>query len=225
MHTVQVLTNLVEHHQTLTYFVIFLGLIFEGEMTLIFSGVLAHLGALDFWFALIFILAGGFTKTFLGYYIGGIFYKKFSNNRFFKYIEKRVAYIMPRFKQKPFWSIFLSKFIVGVNYFVIIFSGYQRVNFKKYLKAEFLATIIWAPLLLTLGYFFSYTALHVSREITRFSLVVILLVIGFLLLDKFAAFLFWLFESLENVNNNGNGNEKNNCSCDELNKLKNNENK
>ena len=81
MHTVQILNQLVEQHQLLAYFLIFLGLIFEGEVTLISAGVLAHLGALDFWTALSFILAGGMVKTFLGYNIGSFLNKRYHNNK------------------------------------------------------------------------------------------------------------------------------------------------
>ena len=107
---------------------------------------------------------------------------------------------MPHFREKPFWSIFASKFIMGVNHFVIIFSGYSKVNLKTYLKAELSATFIWAPLLLSLGYFFSYTALHVSKEVWRFSLIVLLLIIGFILFDKLIAWLFELFEEFYDTN-------------------------
>ena len=208
MHTVKLLTNLVEHHQILTYGVIFLGLVFEGEVILIFTGVLASLGALHFWVALLFILAGGVTKTFLGYYFGKFLYNKYNHNKFFTYIERRVLRIMPRFNQRPFWSIFFSKFIMGVNYFVIIFSGFERIAIKTYLKAELISTAIWAPSLLCLGYFFSYMALNISKEISKFSLVIVLCVVGYILLDKFIGFLYWLFENLENLNSENNNHGK-----------------
>ena len=121
MHTVNLLISLVEHHQILVYVVIYVGLIFEGEFFIVSTGILAHLGALNFWFALLFIFLGGLTKTFLGYALGEFFYKKFNHHKFFRYIERRVYNILPRFKEKPFWSIFVSKFIVGANNIVIIF--------------------------------------------------------------------------------------------------------
>jgi membrane protein DedA with SNARE-associated domain len=101
---------------------------------------------------------------------------------------------MPHFKQKPFWSIFISKFIMGVNNIVIIFSGYQKIDFRKYLKAEFFSTIIWVPILLSVGYFFSYTAIHVSREIWRFSFIILVLVILFIVFDKLIS---WIYETFE----------------------------
>ncbi len=206
MHTVQVLNHLVENHQVYAYLIIFLGLIFEGEVIVITAGVLASLGALNFWTALFFILAGGMVKTFGGYYLGGYLYTRYSEHNFFKYLERRVLYFMPRFQQRAFWSIFISKFVMGTNYLVIIFSGYNKIPFKTFLKAEILSTILWAPSLLYIGYFFSETALSYTKEIGRFSFIVLVLVIIFLLFDKLVATFYRLFEYIKNggINNNGN---------------------
>lgn len=206
MYTVKFLTTLVEHHQILAYGAIFLGLIFEGEVVVITTGVLAYLGALDFTLSLILIFTGSFVKTFVLYYLGEVVNKKFSHSKFFQYIEKRVLFFMPRFKQKPFWSIFLSKFIMGTNYLVILFSGYNKISLKTFLKAEVISTIIWAPLLLSLGFFFSQTAISISKEIGKFSLVIFGLVIVFLLFDKIVSSIYTFFEYFKN-GVNGNGNE------------------
>lgn len=194
MHTVKLITHLVENHQVLAYAVVFLGLIFEGEIVLISTGILAHLGALNFTFALFFILCGGVAKTFLGYYFGELIHDKWHHTKLVQYLKHRALDVMPAFEQKPFWSIFVSKFIMGVNYIVIIFAGFTKIDYKTYLRAELLSTAIWAPALLSLGYFFSYTALSISREIYRFSLIIIILIISFIILDKFFGFVFRIFE-------------------------------
>ena len=204
MYTVKFLTTLVENHQILAYVVIFLGLIFEGEVVVITTGVLAYLGALDFTLSLVFIFTGSFVKTFVLYYLGEILNKKFSYNKFFQYIERRVLYFMPRFEQKPFWSIFLSKFIMGTNYLVILFSGYKKISLETFLKAEIISTIIWAPALLSLGFFFSQTAISISKEISKFSLVIFGLVIVFLLFDKIVSSLYTFYEYFKSgINGNG----------------------
>ncbi len=107
MHTVQALSHLVENNQILAYLLIFLVTIVEGEVIAISAGILILLGALNFWVSLLVILCGGMIKTFLGYFLGKLLHKKFNNNRFFQYIEKRVFTIMPHFERKPFWSIFI----------------------------------------------------------------------------------------------------------------------
>jgi len=194
MHTINLLTSLVEQHQVIAYAIIYFGLIFEGEFFVIFTGILAHLGALNLWISLACILLGSLTKTFLGYKLGEFLFKKFNHHKIFKYLQKRVYNILPKFKTKPFWSIFISKFIMWANNVVVIFSGYEKIDFKKFFKAETLATIIWAPLLLLLGYFFSYTALHVSEEIWKFLMVIMVLFTIFILFDKLVSWLYELFE-------------------------------
>lgn len=196
MYTVKFLISLVEHHQTLTYVIIFLGLIFEGEVIVISTGVLSHLGAINLGVAIGVILGGALIKIFGGYYLGGLLSKKYSYHKFFQYVEKKVSTLMPHFNQKPFWSIFLSKFIMGTNYIVIIFSGYQKINIKTFIKAEFISTTIWIALMLSIGYFFSYTALHVSHEVWRFTLIILLLVVLFLVLDKLISWIYELYEEL-----------------------------
>lgn len=193
MHTVNLFQHLIQGHEVLAYALILIGIVFEGEFIIICTGILAYLGILNVQSAFIFILFGGVGKTFLGYYIGSIISDRWKDTRFVKYLERRVSLIMPRFEERPFWSIFLSKFILGVNHVVIIFSGFKKVPLKTYLKAEFITTLIWAPGFLSLGYFFGYTALNVSREIWRFLLVILILVISFILFDKLIGWLYELF--------------------------------
>lgn len=200
MHTVNLLTHLVETHQVFAYAIIYVGLIFEGELFLLSAGVLAHLGALSLPIVLLFVFLGALTKTFLGYEIGGFLYSRFKHHRFFSYIQRRVYTVLPRFKVKPFWSIFVSKFIVGANNVVILFAGYEGINYKKFLKAELFSTLIWAPFLLFLGYVFSYTALKISEDVGRFLLVVLVLFIMFILFDKLVSWLYELSEEFYNEN-------------------------
>ena len=200
MHTIQFLSSLVAHHHTLIYFAILLGVVFEGEFFVIFSGVLAHLGALNFWVVLVFIICGGLGKTFLGYWIGRCIHDKWGDTKFCRYLKRRVNYFLPHFQRKPFWSIFISKFIMGANHLVILFSGFQKVNFRQFLRAELISTAIWAPGMLLLGYFFSYTAFHISRELWRFSLIILVFIIIFIVLEKVVS---WLYEFVEEMYGNG----------------------
>src|SRR3989344_4397086 len=193
MYTVDILKHLVENNLVFTYLFIFLVTIFEGEIIAIATGILVLLGVLNFWIALIFIFCGGMVKTFSGYFLGKFLHKKFNNHKFFQYIERRVFNVMPHFEHEPFWSIFISKFIM-MNHLVILFSGYKNINFKKYLKAEISSTLFWSPGMMLLGYFFSYTAIHISEEIWQFSLIVIVLIILFIIFDKLVGWIYQIFE-------------------------------
>ncbi len=198
MHTVNLLIRLVEHHQLLTYAIIFLGVIFEGEIFVISVGVLLHLGALNLYTTIIIVLIAAFAKPFLGYALGEFLSVKFKNHKILNYIKKRVYILLPRFKKRPFWSIFISKFIWGANNIVIIFSGYEKIDYKKFFKAEALSILVWAPIMLSLGYVFSFTALNVSREVWRFLLVVIVLLAIYVIFDKLVSWVYELFEEYYN---------------------------
>ena len=194
MHTVNILTQLVENNLALAYLLIVLITIVEGEIVAISAGILVLLGALNFWIALGCIFLGGMGKTFFWYFLGKFLHRRFNNHRIFQFIERKVLSVMPHFKQRPFWSIFISKFIMGVNNLVIIFSGYHSIDFRKYLQAEVSSTLVWAPGLMLLGYFFSYTAIRASNEIWNFSLLILVFMILFILFDKLVSWLYELFE-------------------------------
>src|SRR3990167_1317435 len=200
MHTVNFLNQIVASHEVWAYLVIFLGLIFEGEVVVIFAGVLSNLGALHFAMALTFILAGILTKIFVLYYLGSFLQEKYNHRRFFQYVEKRISSAMPRFATEPFWSIFASTFIMGTGWIVMLFAGYKKINYKTYLKAEISSVAIWAPLLLSIGYFFGEAALSVTRELWKFSLVILLLIIGYVLFDKIVAWFYAVFQQFANGN-------------------------
>ncbi len=202
MDVLHLLTSLVENHQIWAYAIMFFGVIVEGEVIGISSGILVQLGALSFPVAVVCIFFGGLLKTLLGYRLGTFLNKRFNSNKFFMYVEKKVDSVVPKFKEKPFWSIFISKFIIGANHLVILYSGYEGVDYRKYLKAEILATAIWAPIVLSLGYFFSYTALQISRDIWQFSMIVLVLFILFVVFDKVAGELYEFFEEYKNGKKN-----------------------
>lgn len=195
MHTIQAISHLIENNQTVAYLLIFLITMLEGELIAISAGILVLLGALNFWIALLAVFAGAALKTFLGYALGKFLNKRFNHNKLFQYIEKKVHAVMPHFEERPFWSIFFSKFLM-VNHVVILFAGYRRINFKRYLKAEMFSTLIWAPTLLALGYFFSYTAFRISRKLSEFLLIIMLFVIAFFLLEKIVSLLYDVFENM-----------------------------
>ncbi|MCX6755171.1 MAG: hypothetical protein NT068_01335 [Candidatus Nomurabacteria bacterium] len=200
MHTVNFLQHFIIGHEFLAYAIIFFGILLEGEFFVISSGILLFIGVLNIYIISVIILFGLLGKTFLGYYIGFLINKKWENTKFIKYLEHRVLDVMPRFNERPFWSIFLSKFILGVNHIVIIFSGFKRIPLKIYLKAEFITTLIWGPGFLAIGYFFGYTALNISHEIWRFLLTVLILVISFIAFDRLIAWLYEIFEEFFNGN-------------------------
>src|SRR3989338_2006741 len=91
MYTINFLANLVENHQILVYALIFLGIIIEGEFILLCTGVLVHLGALNFYFALPFVFMAGFFLTFFFFIIRYCFCR-LSKDKFQEIFESRTSF-------------------------------------------------------------------------------------------------------------------------------------
>jgi len=194
MSNIDTLLNFVIFYQTFAYIILFLGMIFEGEIILLFAGILLHLGAINLIPTIILASAGLVSKSFIAFNLGSFIQRKFPNSRFIKYIDKKIDYFLPDFQEKPFWSIFISKFLVGLNNFTLIFSGYLKLKFRTYIKAEIFSNILWLSLILSLGYFFSYTAISITKEVKKFTVLVILFIFAFIILEKIVTFVYEIFE-------------------------------
>lgn len=195
MNTVNLVQNFVAGNEVLAYFLMFIGILIEGEVVVLFSGILCHLGGLNIIPSFLVGVAGIASKSYLGYYLGIYLERKYPHNRFFRYIESKIMYFLPHFKDRPFWSVFLSKFIYGINHFAIILSGYLKINFKTYFKAEFSSSLIWLIEFLALGYFFSYAAIGYSKDIRKFSIIILGFIIAFMLFERFITFLYEIFKA------------------------------
>jgi membrane protein DedA with SNARE-associated domain len=179
------------------YFLILLSIIIEGEVALIVIGILAHTKIIPLEIGLTLAVSGATIKTVLGYLIGAGIKKYIPQNKIFDFIEKRVLIAFPHFKEKPFWSLFFSKFIYGLNHFTIIFAGYTGSKLRTYITAEVVSSVAWITIMFSIGYFFSRTAFAFSHDLKRVALYLLLGIIAFLLVERIVGFIIEYFESEE----------------------------
>lgn len=201
MITINFIRHFVEAHSDIAYLLIVLGVIIEGEIVVIIAGIFAHLGSLNIFVAFIATMLGGGIKSVLGYSFGYYLQKHHSTLPIIAQSERRVNYFLPRFSEKPFWSVFLSRFLIlGLHWFSVLFAGYKRIKVKVFAEAELASLMVWSISVLALGYFFSYTALSISRDIRKFLIVIFLFLLAFFILEKIIAFIIEL-STTKNKNN------------------------
>lgn len=183
-------------HANLIYLLIALGVIIEGEIAVILAGIFAHLGSLDVFTVLAVVIFTGAIKSVLGYSLGYYLQKNRADLPFICKIESKVHLFFPRFNERPFWSIFLSRFLIfGIYWFALIFAGFTKTKLKTFIRAEILSLISWSVVMLSLGYFFSQTAISISRDFRNFFGMMLLFFIGFFILEKVLGFIVKLFEN------------------------------
>ena len=189
MITINYIRHFVEMHAVWAYIFIIIGVIIEGEIVVILAGIFAGLGSLNIFVSFLAAVAGGGIKSVFGYWFGAYLQRKHSGRPMLHQAENRVNYFFPRFKEKPFWSIFLSRFLIlGLHWFSMVFSGYKKVKIRTYIEAEVSSLFTWAIAALALGYFFSYTALSVSRDVRKFIGIILLFFIAYFIVEKIVAF-------------------------------------
>lgn len=199
--SITAIRHFVEVHAIIVYLVILLGVIIEGEIVVIFAGIFSHLGSINILIAFIAVVIGGALKSFLGYFLGFSLNKYHSHKPFVNKVERRISYFLPRFKDKPFWSIFISRFfILGIGWFTVLYSGYKNIPLKIYAKAEALSLALWSTGVLAIGYFFSYTALSISRDVRKFIGIILIFFILFFIAEKMIALFVELFSTEEYSN-------------------------
>ena len=191
----------VYSHLILSYLILFLGVFWEGEITLIIAGIFVHIGVFNPEYTLAIIVAAAVSKALIGYYLGKYLGKRFPNSSFLKFFERKVLYFLPRFKEKPFWSICISKCIYGVNNATLVFAGYIGVDFKKYCKAEFIASTVWLGTMFCLGLFFSATAFSWNHGIRTFITTVLIFIILFMFVQKLINLCIEIFEEIDTKKN------------------------
>lgn len=194
MHLVDLFSSFVDMHPALAYGALFLGIVWEGELVFVAGGILVHLGVMDLPAVLASAVLGIGVKMILGYYFGVFLKKRFPRSTILKHATRKVLYFLPRFRSRPFWSIFVSKFIYGVNNIVLVFSGYMRVNFHTYCFAEAVSSVVWLGSMFLLGFFASKTAFAVSISVRHYSIMAIAFVVGFFLMQKILSLIIELIE-------------------------------
>ena len=187
-------------HILISYCVLFFFTFLEGEIALIIGGIFVHLGILSMGVTIILTIIAAILKMLAGYRFGAFLGERYPDSRFLKYIERKVFYFLPRFREEPFWSIVLSKFIYGVNNVTLLFCGYAKANFKTYIKAEMLSSLVWLGGMFGLGLFFSSKALEISHSFRNFSLLILLFIVGFTIVQKLISAIIELFEEWGELN-------------------------
>ena len=180
--TIEHIIPFVTDHRHMGYFLLFMAMVLEGEVFLIIAGMLAHLKAFDIGDVLWIAFAGIITGNILWYFLGIMLSTKKFMQPAITRAQKVVLYFLPHFSEKPFKSIFFSKFIYGANRATVLIAGVLKVRFPVFAKVEFFASIIWIFVYTALGYFAGYAAIHFTHKATHFALLIAIFVVGFIVL-------------------------------------------
>ncbi|HUL00153.1 MAG TPA: VTT domain-containing protein [Nitrospirota bacterium] len=174
MHSIDFFISFAEAHRYWGYGLIFFAMIFEGELFLVVTGMLARIQAFDFFDALFFTFSGVLSGDMLWYWTGRLLQSRYPTHRITAFVVHRVKKYLPTIDKNPFHVIFLSKFIYGLNHSTIVMLGLLKTPFGHFLRIQAVASCIWTLLFLTVGYIFGSVAITYTKRLQHFLLITLL---------------------------------------------------
>ena len=177
-------------------YAVFILVMFEGDITLLLAGVLAHSGFFgDYSFAQVLIwgTVGGCLSDNIAYFGGRGFSEGVRQFRFYRMAQPRLQTLTRKFGPL---SIFLSKYIYGLRWASCVFYGVGRMPYLRFLLLSFASCFLWVSVLSGAGYFFSGAVMGLIGDFQRVGKVLLVIVIlgvaGFYLAER-----FWISPKVE----------------------------
>ncbi len=149
------------------------GAMIEGELTLLFAGVLAHYGLFSFGEVFFAGTLGGFVGDNIGYWLGYTSKRTISECSFIKRAHPRLEKLCQRF---GLCSIFLVKYIYGLRTASAVFWGFAQMRYRRFGPLTAASCMVWVGVMAGIGYFFSGAIELIIGRVQR---------IGFVLLVAF----------------------------------------
>lgn len=153
---------------------VFFGTMIEGDLTLLFSGVLARAGLFSFEEALLVGTAGGFIGDSLSYLIGARFRDRARTLHFFVRAKPRVEKLMRRF---GVLSVFIVKYVYGLRTTSAIFWGLAHFGFIKFAGLTLASCAVWVGMLCGLGFTFATGVEKLIGDLKRLQIILLVVVV------------------------------------------------
>ncbi|MBI3335351.1 MAG: VTT domain-containing protein [Candidatus Portnoybacteria bacterium] len=158
----------------LGYSLVFLGMIFEGDILLFTVSFLTHQGFFDVGDMFFTILGGVLVGDLFWYWVGFRFHKHpiFLN----KWVHRVAQPFDSHLTHRTFRTILLSKFAYGIHHGILMRAGALKVNITRFVKDDFTSTLVWIFAVGGLGYISSasFAAVKHYLRFTEFALLLAL---------------------------------------------------
>lgn len=153
---------------------VFFGTMIEGDLTLLFAGVLARAGLFSLQEALLVGMAGGFVGDSLSYMIGARFRNRARSLNLFLRARARIEKLMGRF---GFLTVFIVKYVYGLRTASAIFCGLAQFGYVKFALLTLASCGVWVGLLAGLGFTFATGVEKLIGDLHRIQIILLVALI------------------------------------------------
>src|SRR3989344_2318491 len=176
------LQSFVTTSPALAYLVLFLGMFIEGEVFFLTAAIFALEGFLrwDIVLAVTFVgvILGDIVWYFLGRYskdtrLGTWVHKKFSGYQ---------DWLEENFETRYARLAFISKFLYYVNRLTPLLAGWQKMDFRRFVRVHIMAAAAWLVVMFTLGKVFGLVIDAIGVKVVLHRLYWVFLVLAVIVL-------------------------------------------
>lgn len=153
---------------------VFFGTMIEGDLTLLFAGVLARTGIFSLEEALAVGTAGGFVGDSITYWIGSRFRSKAYKLKFFIKAKPRIERLMKRF---GVLSVFIVKFAYGLRTASALFWGLAHFGKTKFLILTLGSCLTWVGILVGIGFTFATGVEALIGDLKKVQIILLVAVV------------------------------------------------
>lgn len=158
--------NYIAEAGTLTYVVLFTGLLFEGDILLFTSAFLLREGILHPFPFLLTVALGTIIGDALWFYLGSHFPKYLP--KLHAFLDKVAEPFDRVLHANPFRTLFTTKFLYGTHRPVLMRTGSSHMSLRTFLQNDIPAVVLWATIICGLGYATS-ASFSLIRHYLRFA--------------------------------------------------------
>lgn len=172
MHLQSLFLSYLTIWKPLGYILAFFGMVFEGDGSLFTLAFLTAEGFFDVGDMLIVVFLSVVFGDSLWYWIGRKYIISFPRvtawvNRFAKSFDRHLL-------ERPTRTLLLTKFVYGAHHAVLIRAGMSKMDFRKFIKSDLIAVVVWIAVIGGLGYF-SSVSLAYEKKYLRYAEISLLI--------------------------------------------------
>jgi len=176
-----ILHQVLDLSPVILYGVAFFGLILEGNTTLFTISFLAERGFFEVAYIAPIVVTATIVGNIFWYYVGRWSIKR--PNLFVKVMNMISEPFDHHLVDNPLQTIFLTKFVYGLNCATIVRAGQLKMKFPLFLKNLMAASIPW---IMVVGFFgYSFGALITVTQIRYLEIVLLIAIVVFLIIKHY----------------------------------------
>ena len=129
----------------------FIGVLLEGEISLLTSIISSKMGLFSFYWAMVVAFVASYLQTWFKFYIAKKHGVKLLHKK--PKLQEKIDKTSRWFDKRPSFYLVIYKFMFGLTTVIIVLAGIKNMSYLKFGIYNIIATLLWLFIFGGLGFF------------------------------------------------------------------------